>query len=85
MTVLFSIFFGVMIISLIFSSYMLYRNRLVAKFRLDLLNSIDVGDPQFNIKLALLDKYSYDEMLYSLKPLSLESFYTEDEIKLLKN
>lgn len=32
----------------------------------------------------LYDKYSFDDMLYSFKPLTLEAWYSEEEIKILK-
>lgn len=32
----------------------------------------------------ICDKYNYEDMLYSLKPLTLEAWYTEEEIKILK-
>lgn len=28
-----------------------------------------------------MDKYTYEQMLYSFKPLKIESWYTEEEIK----
>ena len=31
-----------------------------------------------------IDRYSYDKMLYSFKPLKLEYWFTEEEIKYLK-
>lgn len=33
--------------------------------------------------MALCEKYSYDEMLLSIRPLRLEFWYSEDEISLL--
>lgn len=32
----------------------------------------------------LFNKYSYDDMVYSFKPLTLEAWYTEEEIKVIK-
>lgn len=32
----------------------------------------------------LFDKYSYDDMVYSFKPLTLEAWYTEEEIAVIK-
>ncbi len=32
----------------------------------------------------VLDKHSYESMLYSTKPLKLEAWFTEQEIKILK-
>jgi hypothetical protein len=56
----------------------------------DLVNNstlkLDVGDFYSLNKLELiLDKYPYDEMLYSFKPLKLKYWFTDEEIKLLMN
>lgn len=44
----------------------------------ELQNALDVYDWFFG-------KYTYDQMLYSLKPLTLEAWYTKEEIKRVKN
>lgn len=71
------------------------RNHEVAKFRYYLLDLSTeyiirhLNDPNLtelnNPYLWLLEKHSYDEMLYSEKPLTLEEWFTEDEIKEIKS
>lgn len=39
----------------------------------------------YNLMDGLRDKYEYDELLFSFKPLKLENWYTEEEIKMLSN
>lgn len=71
------------------------RNREVAKFRLKLLDltseyfSRHTKDPDImgtnNPYYWFLDKYTYNDMFRSKKPLVLEEWYTEDEITKIMN
>lgn len=69
--------------------YRLYRNDKVYKFRYEILDleserhSEAIRQGLFFKRLNLLDKYSYDDMLYSFKPLKLENWFTEEEIEYL--
>lgn len=57
----------------------------------DLLSAVSCGEifdiSEFNMKRAdaIVDKWSYDRMLYSLKPLKVEYWYADDEIDFLYN
>lgn len=74
---------------MVLSCYRLYRNDKVYKFRCEIidleferhLEAIRQG--LFFKHLHLVDKHSYDDMLYSFKPLKLENWFTEEEIKYL--
>lgn len=74
------------------NAYMLYRNNKVAKFRKEILQMaseeserrINVGRNDFLVPLNIMDKHTYAQMLYSSKPLKLEAWFTEEEIKMLK-
>lgn len=60
------------------------RNEKVAAFRISLISLI--FDRNYSPeKLSIYDKVSYQKMLFSLKPLVLESFFTSEEIKILKS
>ena len=71
-------------IGIIISMYVLIRNEKVYKFRHHLINLIyeDVSS-SFWEKRKLLSKHTYNNMLYSLKPLKMEYWFTDDELKLL--
>lgn len=71
-------------IGVIISMYVLIRNNKVYKFRTHLIDLIykDVGN-NFWEKKELLDKYTYNNMLYSFKPLKMECWFTDDELKSL--
>lgn len=45
--------------------------------------AIEEYDRLSNKIYSLVTKYSYERLLYSLKPLEFEKWYTEEEIKLL--
>lgn len=77
-------------------SKLMERNDEVAAFRLSLLNLAtdyitrrleefpdlkEMGNPY----IWFVDKYTYDEMLYSKKPLVLEEWYTKEEINKIKS
>ena len=71
---------------LMFNIYMLIRNKMVHRFRHEIIkmacdyqvrHAFEVKD---NAYIWFVGKYSYDEFLYSLKPLRLECWYTEEEL-----
>ena len=81
------------IIVIIISMCVLSRNDKVYKFRVYIANLIyskacdminDGASHQDIFKLwDVLDDISYDEMLYSFKPLKIECWFTDDELELL--
>lgn len=59
------------------------------------LNNLDVNDPQFYQKLEdiknegtrieeIVDRYSLLRMTFDFRPITLESWYEEDEVNLIK-
>ena len=72
--------------------YILYRNDKVYLFQSNLIDmaskfakkKINDDDDDWKHGYDIIDKYSYDEMLFSFKPLTLDALFTEDEIKILK-
>lgn len=83
------------IVLLFFSTYMLCRNEKVKDFCLSLVDmayeyeirrlkeysECDKKRTEENAFDWFVDKYSYKNFLYSFKPLKLESWFTEEEIK----
>ena len=69
--------------------WMLFRNDKVCAFRnkisdLEYKRRIEAIRQGLYFKdLNLHDKYSYNDMLYSFKPLKLEKWFTEEEIRYL--
>lgn len=63
------------------SIYMLNRNDKVYAFRSKIIDDVPLG--HWWKAREIFNKYTYEDMLYSIKPLKLESWYTEDEIKIL--
>lgn len=77
----------IVFLALIVLTYVLIRNEKVFNFREYIRECIYEnynGDDYFQIRQTLYDKYSYDDLLYSIKPLKLEYWYTEEEIKVMK-
>ena len=72
-------------IGIIISMYVIIRNAKVHKFRLYLINLIydKVDAVNFWDARRLFDKHTYRKMLYSFKPLKMEYWFTDDELKLL--
>lgn len=74
-------------------AYILIRNNKVCKFRNYIANLIyfkgcDMINDGASLKDVsplwdMLNDISYDEMLYSFKPLKMECWFTEEELKLL--
>lgn len=81
------------------TSYMLGRNSEVASFRRMLLEmtsqhsqrtikhakSIEELETALDVYQWFFEKYTYSQMVHSFKPLTLEAWYTEEEIKRVKN
>lgn len=86
------VLFSLFTIALLVNQYFLYRHKKVRRFRLELIEmaytaakkAILCGEDDIESLISLCDKYSYDDMLYSFKPLTLEAWYSEEEIKILK-
>jgi len=81
-------------IALIFCVYILYRNRKVHKFRCLLAEVAECyndrhekrGDPNYTDAIKwFYDKYTYRDMLYSIKPLNIQSWYTKEELEKIFN
>lgn len=81
-----------LVLFFIYSLYILYRNCKVYKFSIELIDilgdaarkRIGAGRDDWEDVLDLIEKHSYETMLFSFKPLKLENWYTEDEIKQMK-
>lgn len=80
--VILSVLWSASFIGLVVSSYILWRNDKVLDFRLKIIEAF-LSANRRGIKNPL-EKYSYEDMLYSIKPLKLEAWFTEEEIKILK-
>jgi hypothetical protein len=61
----------------------MFRNSLVHNFRGRIIDMVFEGD-NWETKQKIYDSGpSYEKMLLSIKPLKLESFYTEKQIEVL--
>lgn len=90
------ILFSLLLVSIIgigVCCYVLWRNDRTLAFREELINmaSESASKAIYEHKFGewkkpydVLDKHSYESMLYSLKPLKLKYWFTEQEIKILK-
>lgn len=71
--------------------FRIYIAECAYNYERDLLSAFSCGEifdiSEYNMKRAdaIVDKWSYDRMLYSLKPLKVEYWYTDDEIDFLYN
>lgn len=78
-------------LALVYGLYILHRNNKVLEFRCYILDrctkaqiaSIYNGVNELGEYDAIYRKYSYNDMLYSFKPLKLEKWFTKEEIDLL--
>lgn len=72
-------------IGIIISIYLLNRNSKVYKFRsyitIKFIYKVNANN-RWNA-MRLLDKHTYEKMLFSLKPLKMEYWFTKEELKLL--
>lgn len=69
------------ILLFVFGCFILLRNNDVYHFRINIISKFDElnGD---KIK-KIYDKYTYEQMLYSFKPLKYKYWFTKDEIEIL--
>jgi hypothetical protein len=75
----------VSVLGLIHCGIMLKRSNKVYDFRGELIDLVFIEVEGFKERKELYDKYSYDNMLNKFwVPLTLEDWYEEDEIKVLK-
>lgn len=86
---LISIIIILFILILLYSVYLLYRNEKVCSFRLSIINKCydhynnyygPFDSPYYEFKSV-----TYDTMLFSLKSLKEENFYSEDFCKFLNS
>lgn len=68
-------------ILLLVGFYFLVRNDRVYAFRLYIL---DLNPNKRLACIELHEKYSYEQMLYSFKPLKLKYWFTEEELKTIE-
>jgi hypothetical protein len=68
----------ILILIAAWSVYLLFRNKAVAKFRSDILELAITSD-----QLHIYEKHSHRKMLFSLKPLDFDYWFTQREINLL--
>lgn len=78
---------------LIICTYLLIRNEKVSRFRVGLIDLADKGCEKLINDLGceyflrpydIYNSVSYEKMLYSTKPLRIDVWYTEEEIKQMK-
>ena len=69
------------ILLLLVGLYFLVRNDRVCAFRLYIL---DLNPNKRLACIELHEKYIYEQMLYSFKPLRLECWFTEEELKTIE-
>lgn len=82
---LFTIIICLLCLSALFCFYMVYRNDKVADFRNRMSDLVFRSSSDYRPKLKIYDRVSYEEMLHKFwKPLKLESFFTKEEIDILK-
>ena len=90
-TLFFIIIITILISGLIYSIYMLERNRKVCDFRNKVnnlaykYNMRHLGENKDGWDLSYNKLPSYDDMLYSFKSLKLESYFDENTINELLN
>lgn len=61
----------------------LIRNSMVYNFRGKIIKKVFRPDRNWINRLEVLDSVSYYDMLFSIKPLKLNSFFNEEQIKIL--
>lgn len=66
-------------------NHRLKRNDKVYDFRSKLLSKTGIFDKLYEEKQKIWNKYSYEDMLNSKKPLTLEEWFTPEEINILNN
>lgn len=75
-----------LLFALIVCLYVLVRNNKTYNFRMYILDCIynNYKSEDYFRYISLYNKYSYEDILYSFKPLKLKYWYSEEEIKILK-
>lgn len=81
MIILATILIYILLFALIVSFYLLARNERVCAFWLYIL---DLNPNKILACIKLTEKYSYDRMLFSFKPLRLECWFTEEELRTIE-
>lgn len=82
----------ILVVLLVCLFYIQIRNSRVYSFFNEILHlasktarkRIDEHRADWEDVYDLVDKHTYESMLFSFKPLKLEAWYTEEEIKILK-
>lgn len=86
MTIIDIIILSVLLCLLAYCVFMLVRNEKVANFRHYITGHLVFrNDGNYHVRLKIYNRVSYHKMLHSFKPLRLESFYTKEEIEILKS
>ena len=85
-----TIILGLSVLLMIFSFIFMERNRRVRDFRLVLIDYCFSAPLEKYIEgrdriMEIINRHSYDKMLFSFKPLRLEEWYSEEDIKFLKS
>lgn len=87
MNIILSIILVIILSGLFIGIYLLFRNNKVYKFRtriIDLETDKYLAEKSYEKNpYELHDRYTYDEMLYSFKPLKLEDWFTKEEVESL--
>ena len=68
----------IIVIAIVYLIYLLIRNEMVYKFMMRLI------DIDYKYRTNLHNKYTYNQMLFSFKRLKLTSWFTEEELKDVK-
>lgn len=68
----------IIVIAIVYLIYLLIRNEMVYKFMMRLI------DIDYKYHTNLRNKYTYNQMLFSFKRLKLTSWFTEEELKDVK-
>lgn len=65
--------------------YILYRNQRVYNFRNRVIELVYRREGDWKKRGEIFRKVSYDSMVYSLKKLKLESFWSKEDVNMLIN
>lgn len=82
METLLNIFWTVLGFVFVFSIYMIHRCLAISKLRQDIMDMC-LEAPNYQTALNVYRSVSYDKMLYSFKPIKMESFYTQRQIEII--
>lgn len=90
MVIISFVLIAILVIFQAYCIYILYRNKKTYNFRMEIsemcydYNDRRIKERDLNFKSAyewFYEKYSYEKMLYSFKPLKLEVWFTEKELE----